>query len=783
MSTKKTGKKSHHENRPKSGTSETEKEDPKIEKLWKIFSKATPEQRERIIKELDEDMVTELRKRGNPYRQNNLYKQKKGKRVLLCSIFSPLEKYIDRFSMTSLIGFLFRMLDEYTPAEAKQHLSEEDPKFSKLYSEIKDAFKKDKPLQVMQFTVDALEQKLSNINAEIAKSEKKNSAAEAEGISDDEEEVTKEKNLQTERTNVERELDEAHAKLVIHTITCLKDDVKALQPALTSLEKDLNRQKDMRKAIKDRLRTLLKEKEKSEKHAAYNEGTSTPVETSATDTAPVETNAETPATTTETPVAVEAADNIVEEPTPEIDELAAVAESEITPAVNAEVDEMAKEMRKTAQEIVQEKLAQRQKASRKKKEVVRLRELSIIVKELRIYKGKLASATEAVDIAQRRYDIQKSKVDELNKQCAAELETIHKMQEQYYSKWGSPTEKANKLKKRGGPTTAFDHLTFEECEMTDEDEFHMKEEVKQQLGIEWTQEEKSDYILDNIEEFLYEYLSFNPDNHVRSGYRPNYNDPTRTPLKRDPKSGMIVEETWERKLVPPEDTFKRWDRYREANYEPLRQATDDIYAEKSDFEWVIVPLEVFEGENAAEKAEEWERKHALEVDYSIRSVTFNENNLLGPWEKNREATNFYTKETEIIKRMLDAKKDEERIGKDLMKDRVRKKKEENEAELGNDPGLNEYLENNPAGLEKYGAKRVLQNTKNNNGIDVPIDEHALADDEVQVEVIRLGAQRKGRRFRATADNWKFHLPAKPLKEGEVLTHNPQEYQKALSKKD
>lgn len=772
MSTKKTDRKSRHENRPKSGPSEPEKEDPKIDKLWKIFSKATPEQRERIIKELDEDMVTELRKRGNPYRQNNLYKQKKGKRILLCSIFSPLEKYIDRFSMTSLIGFLFRMLDEYTPAEAKQYLSEEDPKFSKLYNEIKDAFKKDKPVQVMQFTIEALEQKLNNINAELSREKKSN----AEDLSDDEEDVEKEKNLQQERVTVERELDEAHAKLVIHTITSLKEEIKALQPALTSLEKDLTRQKDMRKAIKDRLRVLLKEKEKAEKHAEYN--------------AKVESVTETPATEPE-PTDTDAADNIVEEPTKDFTaEVEEVAESEITPAVNAEVDEMVAEMKKTAQEIVQEKLAQRQKANRKK--TVRLRELSVILKELRIYKGKLASATEAVEIAQKKYNTQKNRVDELNKQHAAELETIHKMQEQYYSKWGSPTEKEAKAKKsagqkvRGGPTTVFDHLTFEECVMTDEDEFHIKEEVKQSLGIEWTQEEKSDYILDNIEEFLYEYLSFNPDNHVRSGYRPNYNDPTRTPLKRDPKSGMIIEETWERKLVPPEDTFKRWDRYREANYEPLRQATDDIYCEKSDFEWVIVPLEVFEGENAAEKAEEWERKHAKEVDYSIRSVTFNENNLLGPWEKNREATNFYTKETEIIKRMLDAKKDEERIGKDLMKDRVRKKKEENEAELGNDTGLNEYLENNPTGLEKYGAKRVLQNTKNNetnNSFGVPVDEHALADDEVQVDVIRLGAQRKGRRFRATADSWKFHLPAKPLKEGEVVTHNPEEYKKSLSAKD
>jgi hypothetical protein len=810
MSTRKNNKKKSRRSKTHSTPAEradVKKEvNPQIEELWKIFNKAKPEQRERIIKELDEDTVTELRKRGNPYRKSALYKKQKGKRILLCSIFSPLEKYIDRFSMTSLIGFMFRMLDEYTPIEAKQYLSEDDPKFGNLYHEISEAFKKDKPIQVTQYTIDALEQKLDSIDAEIAKFDKKKqdqAAEEDEGISEDEEDVDAEETLRKERVNVSRELDETYAKQVIHAISTLKQEISALRPALVSLEKDLFRQKNMRKAIKDKLRMLLKEKEKSEKHADYTAkkeavDDETPVIEEVDEHAEPEADALGEANVSE----AETDDNIAVDEDEDVEVIAAeaeaaadaeaVTEAEITPAVDAEVDEMVEEMKKTAKEVAQEKLAQRSR-KKKKKKPVRLRDMEVILKELRIYKGKLASSTESVEIAQTKYDNHMAKIEELTTQHEAELESILKMQKDYYEKWGSPTEKAHKKnakskskknkksKKTGrtGPSTAFDHMTFEECEMTDEDEFFIKEEVKEQLGIKWTQEEKSDHILDSIEEFMYEYLVFNPDNHVRSGYRPNYKDPTRTPLKRDPESGMIIEETWERKLVPPEDTFKRWERYREAHYEQLRQATDDIYAEKSDFEWVIVPHESFEGENAQENAAEWERKHSKEVDYSVRSVTYNENNLLGPWEQNREATNFYTKETEIIKRMLDAKKDDERIGKDLMKDRVRKKKEENEEELGADAGLDEYLNRNPGGLEQYGAKRVLQNTKNDS--NVPHDEQDLADDEVQIDVIRLGAERKGRRFKATANNWKFHLPAKPLKEGEVLTHTPSDFQKSVLK--
>jgi hypothetical protein len=165
---------------------------------------------------------------------------------------------------------------------------------------------------------------------------------------------------------------------------------------------------------------------------------------------------------------------------------------------------------------------------------------------------------------------------------------------------------------------------------------------------------------------------------------------------------------------------------------------------------------------------------------SIRSVNFNEISLLGPWEQNRENYNYYTKETEILKRMIDTHKEEERFANQMTKDRMRKKKEENQAELGSDDqGLNDYLQAHPTGIEKYGAKRAIT------AKDIPRDDHELPDNEVQIEVVNLSAKRVGRRWKPTSEKWKFHVPAEPLKTDQIVTHTPAEFHKeqALEGKD
>jgi len=684
-----------------------------IEKIWKVFRKANPAQRAKLMEQLDEDTVTALRARGNPYRETALYKRKQGDRILAFSLFSPHEKYIERLAMTSLIGFLFRMLDEWTPKECEQYKSEMEPEFVRTYEEVVKKFMREKPAQVLKIEEEQVVAKLLEITTAIE--ERSKPKPEGDDLSDDEGDDTTDRiaDLNVQLNELQKTLIETRAKKTAVGIDTLTQHIEEHQPLLKSLTIDVDRQKEVRQSIKNTLRELL----------AAKAATPPPIEDLAT---------------------------------PE-------------PAPNARgIEPMSKKLT-----------------------------YSTIVEKIKVNKAKLDNITTVVAEAMAKLASHQAVIDELKGMLSDRREYMEDLQLEYYNSYmkdaatktkpkkeknpkprGAPvTKKTKKIPKASPHHAAFSHLHMDNMDLTSEDEYHLKETVKEKLGMIKTQEEASDVILDQIEEFLYEYLVFNPDNHVKCAYKPNYKDPSRTPLKIDKKSGMIVDEEFERKLIPPIDTFKRWERYREAHYEELRQATDDIYCEKSDFEWAIVPLEMFEGENAKEKAEEWQRKHSKEVDFSIRTCYFNVVGLLGPWEQNRDAQNYYTKDTEVLKRMMDTHMEEERFASQMTKERMKKKKAENVAENGGDEGLDEFLSSNPSGLERYGAKRSLA------AKDIPRDDHDLADDEVQIEVVELGAKRVGRRWKPTSEKWKFHVPAEPLEEGQLVTKNAAEFQKELMDKE
>src|SRR4051812_16866160 len=87
--------------------------DEDLTKLWNIIKTADQETRKKIIAGLPEKTLFLLRTKQNPY-QKPVYKGNKDK--LLCfNVINLREKYQQRFAMTSLIGFIYRMLDEFEP--------------------------------------------------------------------------------------------------------------------------------------------------------------------------------------------------------------------------------------------------------------------------------------------------------------------------------------------------------------------------------------------------------------------------------------------------------------------------------------------------------------------------------------------------------------------------------------------------------------------------------------------------------------------------------------------
>ena len=165
--------------------------------------------------------------------------------------------------------------------------------------------------------------------------------------------------------------------------------------------------------------------------------------------------------------------------------------------------------------------------------------------------------------------------------------------------------------------------------------------------------------------------------------------------------------------LPPQDTFHRLNYYAEVNYESLRAVTEALYPERADLDWVIMPWAVFGG-RPAEVDAEFDRfcsRHSEEFPSAVRSVDVGRWTFLGDFRGNRDKINFYNRNTEVLKRIMDRHEEDRKLGAELMRRRVEDKKLENIAEAGPDAaGLAGYRREaggkgkTPAAM---GAERVI----------------------------------------------------------------------------
>jgi hypothetical protein len=149
-------------------------------------------------------------------------------------------------------------------------------------------------------------------------------------------------------------------------------------------------------------------------------------------------------------------------------------------------------------------------------------------------------------------------------------------------------------------------------------------------------------------------------------------------------------------VVPPQDTFHRWAYYTEVNYEELRTVTEALYPERPDLDWAIALWDVFEGSEKEVDAafEKHCQRYQDEVPSAIKALEFGSWSLLADFKENRKKIQFYNKNTEVLKRILDRHADDKRIGAELMRNRVRQTKARNIASEGPDAsGLSQYKRN------------------------------------------------------------------------------------------
>lgn len=156
--------------------------------------------------------------------------------------------------------------------------------------------------------------------------------------------------------------------------------------------------------------------------------------------------------------------------------------------------------------------------------------------------------------------------------------------------------------------------------------------------------------------------------------------------------------------VPPADVFYHFERYLCNHYEQIMEATAILYTYKPDIEFCIQYYDHFE---TLEEAQKHKDKIRDKVTTSVFTISNEKWTLLGPFKENRERLDFYNKNTDLMKKMMEQMESDHKLGEELMKDRIVRAKKKNIEEMGLDAeGLESYKKSINT-IESLGAKPVL----------------------------------------------------------------------------
>lgn len=253
-----------------------------------------------------------------------------------------------------------------------------------------------------------------------------------------------------------------------------------------------------------------------------------------------------------------------------------------------------------------------------------------------------------------------------------------------------------------------------------------------------------------IKRFLNTIFEYNPDLHTKSMYHENIKDPERNPLRpasrdeKDQTKNMSIEQLLHTK-IPSNDTFLRFNYYYDINFENMIKVVSDLYEVKPDID---IMINVFDKFQSLEDAEHFVKKHKNEVITDILTLTNNSWNIIGPYQKNRERVNFYNDNTAILESIFKKYEEDSKLGAELMKDRVRKKKVKNIKYMGkDDPKFKEYVKHNPSGASTMGAINVNGEEKYEvveeyeiADTGAKIDDEGIPEDSVKIGVTAINAK-------------------------------------------
>jgi hypothetical protein len=715
--------------------------------MTKLTSLATHEERKRLVDTLAPETVEQLRVVRNPYHLP-VFKSTHEGGSLCFSVINVAEKYQKRFAMTSLIAFVYQMMEEYEAPGTEKYTSENDSLFAGRYNVLVQQAEREKPLKRLEADLAACQATIQRLHAEApadptAAQERQSALVKAAKESFRvRARIAKYKLLyyQKDLTSLE-DLSEAAKREIIASDNDLRTTHRELEVAQIKWHK---------RQLHDAGKTSEIEAEEIAKWGDHRRAIQAVIESRKALAQVIDPKTGKPTRTT--------ADNL----TPDlknqqfrmVEEILHAEDLRLDPAGRADANgEIPYKPWDPANNRFTTKLA----AAQRKLEAGEVR---------------AAKAAAKRDEYVAAHDALQARI--------TEIQTAYKgLKTEWDSRFVTPLrveavkkKETRKEAKRSGehPLDAIEVARLE----LDADEYDaIVQRVKTALGITLTREEFIDQHQEQLEQFLNSMFKYNPQNHVRCAYKPNYPEN----FTRPPTEAQMAElqreaqRTHARSVIPPDDTFYRLDRFQDAHYEELRQATDDIYSEKSDFEFAIVPYDSFRGEARHEKAAEFRRKYAGEFEADVHEAEYGQWTFLSAWSKNRDQRDFVTKDSEILKRIMDQNELDQKAGAGINALRKRKARERNTAEHGEHAAsFANVKKQQAASLERHGAKPQLK------GEEIGRDDRPSNPDEVEVGVFEVKPQRVGkRRIRGHTEKWNFMIPSVPLDDSQIKVQSAQEF--------
>lgn len=252
---------------------------------------------------------------------------------------------------------------------------------------------------------------------------------------------------------------------------------------------------------------------------------------------------------------------------------------------------------------------------------------------------------------------------------------------------------------------------------------------KQKLIEEQTTKEKK-----IITKFLNRYFTYNPKYHTTESYNKekgvdHFNDPER--VIKNPNNKFLEN-------IPSQDVYSRFRYYYEVNYEELREAVKYLYSEKPDIE---VALNIYDTFDTLDEAKDYINKNKDKIITNMLILTNYKWNLIGPFKENRKRIDFFNKNTQILENIMKQQEDDEKIGKALLKDRIKKKKIKNIKEYGKtDPAVLKYLKENPTEIsaELENIEITDDSVKITEEIEISETGAAVDEDGVPLDAVEIG---------------------------------------------